>query len=81
MSKYGFKAPLRLAGGTKVYTLAEAAEFARNYAEAKLPARRDAVVRELEAASGPHRERTAANSFRLWAQAEGLGPIYEDWFE
>ena len=72
MADFMFDPPLSLKGGVMVRTLEQAAAFARNLINARLPRGRDGVLHLLEAASGEKREREAADAFRAWVEAEGL---------
>src|ERR1700730_9182321 len=67
MGDFIFNPPLRLERGVLVRTLNQAATVARTLIVTRLPGGRDAVVRRLEAAKDPERERDAANAFRVWA--------------
>jgi hypothetical protein len=72
MTDFVFDPPLRLAREVTVRTLDDAAEFARTYVGARLPHRRDRLVRRLEEISDEASARVAARAFRAWAIAEGL---------
>ena len=58
--------------GIKARKLDDAAAFARKYVGARLPRRRDGILRQLEAASGEEQECEAANAFLAWVKAQGL---------
>jgi hypothetical protein len=72
MTGFVFEPPLRLAREVTVRTLDDAADFARTYVGARLPHRRDRLVRRLEEISDDPSARVAARAFRSWAIAEGL---------
>ena len=72
MAHFVFEPPLRLAREVTVRTLDDAGEFARTYVGPRLPHRRDRLVRRLDEVSDDASARTAAQSFRAWAIAEGL---------
>jgi hypothetical protein len=65
MAEFMFNPPLRLERGVLVRTLNQAATVPRTLIVTRLPGGRDAIVRRLEAAKDPERERDAANAFRV----------------
>ena len=72
MTEFVFEPPLRLAREVTLRTLDDAADFARTYVGARLPRRRDRLVRRLEEISDDDSARIAARAFRTWAIDEGL---------
>jgi hypothetical protein len=68
-----FEPPLQLAGTPTVFirSLGDAAVFLRGY-PGRWPATRDLILRRLDAASTAEETDAAADTFRWWAQLEGL---------
>jgi hypothetical protein len=71
MSEFEFNPPLRLPRNVVVFTLDDAAMFARSFEHARLPKSRDAVLRLVERACTEEEIVLAASGFRAWARAEG----------
>jgi hypothetical protein len=73
-----FEPPLQLAGKSIIVirSLDDAALFLRGY-PGRWPATRNLILRRLDAASTEEETGDAANTFRWWAQLEGLLPMPE----
>jgi hypothetical protein len=74
MAEYEFEPPLRLAGTPNVFieSLDEAADYIRAYKTARRPMTQDGVLHRVEAATTAQERRDAADTFRAWAESEGL---------
>jgi hypothetical protein len=70
---YPFEPPLQLAGmpGVLVRSLDDATGVLRKYV-GRRPATRDLILRRLNTASTEQETSEAANTFRWWAEQEGL---------
>ena len=73
-----FEPPLQLAGTPTVFirSLDDAVAFLRGYG-GRWPATRKLILRRLDAASTEQQMGEAAETFRWWAQLEGLLPRVE----
>ena len=72
MAEFRFDPPLTLKGNIVVRNLDDAVRFMIGYREARRPALQTSVLYRIEGAAGEADERHAGDTFRGWAEAEGL---------
>jgi hypothetical protein len=72
MNEFCFDRPVSLQSNVAVTTFSEAAAVVRSFHGARKPQMQASVLMQLERARTAHERRAAADSFREWAQIEGL---------